>query len=66
MVIEYKGYVVSQSEYNHHVMLSQDGHMVFHANTDKPMTEEELRQYADQAIELMDSFFKNWEDDDGT
>lgn len=40
-------YKVCQSDYNNHVTIIEDGHMVFHANQTKPHTEEELLEYLD-------------------
>lgn len=54
MVIEYKGYVVSQSDYNNHVMILKDGHMVMHAQCTKKMTEKELQKDADMFLALVE------------
>lgn len=42
MQIEYKGYKITQSEYNQHTMITKDDKMVFHAETTKPLNEQGL------------------------
>ena len=47
MKIEYKGYVISQSNYNNHIMITKDNKMVMHIQATKKMTEEELKEALD-------------------
>ena len=68
MVIEYKGYVVSQSDYNNHVMIIKDGHMVMHAQCTKKMTERELQKEVDMFLEIVkeaDGIYFDYEAEDG-
>lgn len=51
--LEHRGYVVAQSPRNHHVMIGKDGHMVYHAHVDHPLTDDELRQQVDDYITIM-------------
>ena len=53
MKIEYKGYTVMQDPVNHHTAIfDQNGHMVFHAQTDKEETEEELKETVDLYLQF--------------
>ena len=52
--IEYKGYTVQQSDYNHHVIISKDGKWVMHSQCDKPKTDDELRAMVDNFLLLME------------
>lgn len=52
MTVEYKGFVVSQSTFNWHIMIAKDGKTVLHTQCDKPKTEEELKEEVDTFIEL--------------
>ncbi len=51
MVIEHKGYRVSQAE-NNHVVILKDGHRVFHSQANEPKTEQELRETVDFYLAL--------------
>lgn len=50
--LEHRGYVIVQSPRNHHVMIGKDGHSVYHAQVDHPLTDEELRRVVDDYISL--------------
>ena len=52
MTVEYKGFVVTQSTFNWHIMIFKDGKRVMHSNCDQPKTEEELKEAVDTFIEL--------------
>ncbi len=56
--LEHRGYTIVQSSRNHHVMIGKDGHMVYHAHYDHPLTDEELRQRVDVYITLAASLTK--------
>lgn len=56
--LEHRGYTIVQSPRNHHVMIGKDGHMVYHAHYDRPMTDEELRQRVNDYITLADGLAK--------
>lgn len=56
--LEHRGYTIVQSSRNHHVMIGKDGHMVYHAHYDHPLTDEELRQRVDDYITLAASLTK--------
>lgn len=58
MEIKHRGYIFRQSEYNHHVMAFQDGHMVYHANVSKPMSEQAFREYADRIVDLLEALLE--------
>ena len=53
MVIEHKGYVLRQSEYNNHYMIFKDGKMVCHAQCTKSLTEKEAKENIDFFLDLM-------------
>lgn len=53
--ITYKGITYAQSDYNYHVMGVENGKMVYHAQTDKPLTKEELLEVAKHADSLLNS-----------
>jgi hypothetical protein len=53
MILDYKGYRVSQSDYNNHVMIAKDGHMVMHASCTKKLSEKELQEEVDNYIALV-------------
>lgn len=55
--IKYKGYVISQSDYNHHVMISKDGHMVYHASCTKRMSKKGLRKMVEWYIDFIKNKF---------
>lgn len=44
MRVEYKGYVIVQSEYNNHISVYYDNDLVLHLDTSEKYTEEELKQ----------------------
>ena len=50
--LEHRGYTIVQSPRNHHVMIGKDGHSVYHAQVDHPLTDEELRRVVDDYISL--------------
>ena len=41
---EHKGYVLQQSDYNNHFMIFKDDKMVYHAQYDKKLTEDEAKE----------------------
>ena len=51
--IEYKGYVIIQSSYNHHITILHNGKVFTHTQCDKPKTDDELRDLVDTNISLM-------------
>lgn len=53
--LEHRGYVIVQSPSNHHVMIGKDGHMVYHAHYDRPLTEKELRKRVDDFIKILEA-----------
>jgi hypothetical protein len=56
--IEYKGCIVSQSDYNNHVMIIRDGEMVLHSPVAEKKTEEELKMLVDSYFELLEKLGK--------
>jgi len=48
--VEYKGFRVSQSVYNCHVIISKDDKMVLHSASDRILTNEELCQMVDDYL----------------
>ena len=54
MRIEHKGYVAHQSDYNNHVMITENGRMVFHASCTSKMSEQELENLVDDFIKLLE------------
>lgn len=50
--IKYRNCIVSQAS-NNHVMICKDGEMVFHAETDKKMTDDELKSYIDFYLDVL-------------
>lgn len=49
----YKGYTLSQTDYNYHYMIfNSDGHRVMHVPYDKPITKEKAREFIDHYIFL--------------
>ncbi len=52
--VEHKGYTVVQSPRNHHIMIGKGGKMVYHAQYDHPLTEDELKQRVDDYLVLME------------
>lgn len=64
--IEYKNLLITQNPLNHHVMISKNGEMIFHSNTDKPLSDSELRKMADFALMNQEMFEKHFgKSDDG-
>lgn len=53
MTIKYKGYEVTQVEYNNHIWIKKDGETVMHISCDQRKTEDQLREAAEKCIELM-------------
>ena len=53
MKINYKGYKISQDENNHHVAIFKDNQLVFHAQIDKKLNKEELKQQIDFYLYLV-------------
>lgn len=49
--IEYNGYIVSQAESNH-IMIIKDEDMVFHASATKKLTDEELKNQVELFMKL--------------
>ena len=49
--IEYKGYIISQAD-NNHIMIIKDNQMVFHSSCTKLLNKEELKKEIDRFIEL--------------
>lgn len=50
--IKCRNCIVSQAS-NNHVMICKDGEMVFHAETDKKMTDDELKSYIDFYLDVL-------------
>lgn len=50
--LEYKGLVIAQSTSNHHIMIGKNGKRVFHAQVDRPLTDDELRKEVDDYLVL--------------
>lgn len=50
-MISYKGYEVGQAS-NHHIWISKDDRAVMHAQCDKKLTDDELKEMVDNYIEL--------------
>lgn len=48
--VNYKGYTAVQSRRNNHVMIGKNGKMVYHAQWECPLTEDELRKLVDDYI----------------
>lgn len=51
--INYKGYIISQAE-NNHVMICKDNQMLFHAQSNKKLNEDELKQKLEFYFKLND------------
>ena len=51
-IVHYKNYVISQNAVNHHVMISENNHMVFHSQCEKPYDENGLIDIADKYEKL--------------
>ncbi len=58
MIFKHKGYTLQQAaKCNHHCMIfAEDGHMVMHASYNKPLTEEEAREFIEDYIMLVEKF----------
>lgn len=53
VAVEHKGYTIQQSGVNCHTMIiDSGGKMVYHAQTEKPLTEQELRQIVNWYIDF--------------
>jgi len=53
--VEYKGYTVVQSGLNNHISIyASDGHFVYHAQSRKKHTEQQLRETVDFYLQLID------------
>lgn len=53
VAVEHKGYTIQQSGVNFHTMIIDgSGKMLYHAQTEKPLTEQELRQIVDWYIDF--------------
>ena len=50
--IKYRDCIVSQAS-NNHVMICKDGEMVFHAEVDKKLTDEELKGNVDFYLDIL-------------
>ena len=50
--INYRNCIVSQAS-NNHVMVCKDGEMVFHAEVDKKLTDEELKGNVDFYLDIL-------------
>ena len=50
--IKYRNCIVSQAS-NNHVMICKDGEMVFHAENDKKLTDDELKSYIDFYLDVL-------------
>lgn len=50
--IEYMGYTVIQSDYNNHVTIYKDGHMVMHSQCTERKTDKELRAMVHRFLDL--------------
>jgi hypothetical protein len=51
--INYKGYEISQAS-NNHVMICKDNQMLFHAQSNKKLNEDELKQKLEFYFKLND------------
>ena len=52
--IEHQGYTIVQSTDNHILVYNKDGHMVYHASCTKKLTEDELKEHGQFAIDLVE------------
>ena len=50
--IKYRDCIVSQAS-NNHVMICKDGEMVFHAQVDKKLTDDELKENVDFYLDIL-------------
>lgn len=54
--IEYKGYIIVQSDYNNHVMIADaDGRMMMHASCTHRMTDDELRDMIERYVTMTET-----------
>lgn len=53
LTINCKGYIISQAE-NNHVMICKDNQMLFHAQLNKKLNKEELKQQLDFYLKLIE------------
>lgn len=60
-MLVYKGLLVTQNEKNHHVMIARHGELIFHSQCKKPMSDDELREIADNALFMQNHFDELWE-----
>ncbi len=56
--MEYKGYIVTQSDLNNHIMISKDGQMVSHINCTVKKNDEELKEVVDFVLEMRSKYHK--------
>lgn len=56
--VEYKGYILQQSNYNYHYMIFKDEKMVCHAQYDKKLTEDEAKERIEFFIDLLSGKIK--------
>lgn len=56
MTVEHRGYVLQQSDYNHHYMIIDKAkeEWVLHASCTEPLTEKEAREHIDNFLRLRD------------
>lgn len=64
--MEYKGYTVTQSSLNNHIMISKDGQMVSHINCPTKKSDEELKETVDFILEMRDRSKEIFLHDDGS
>lgn len=64
--MEYKGYTVTQSSLNNHIMISKDGQMVSHINCSIKQSDEELREIVNFVLENRNRARKAYLLDDGS
>lgn len=50
--IRYRNHIVSQAS-NNHVMIYKDSEMVFHAEVDKKLTDDELKKQVDFYLDIL-------------
>lgn len=51
MKINYKGYEITQSDYNNHIMIRKNGKMIMHISATEKYTVEELKMIINFYIE---------------
>lgn len=52
MIIEYKGMTISQCDTNHHIMITQNDQLLFHASMTAPCSKAELEDFADACVAM--------------